>query len=217
MDQLHSKLFSDISMRTQISTSLMGRFGFSLDNLAKATEFLREVVQEGSIHIYQRNKLQEVFQKNIRSAEADKLFHELVFSDGKSLRTSPMVPVLQFPGRPILLDFSFGAGQILALQLLNSWNRHVEMSIREITTKQNLTQVKTKADANGTLEELRDLIFYTGIDEKISVNYRRELQDLANPSKKTSLYEFPMPPRRKYTVFNKSGTIWIGENRSDSI
>ena len=104
------------------------------------------------------------------------------------------MPVLQFPGRPSLLDFSFGAGQILALQLLNSWNRQVEMSIMEVTTKQNLVQMKTKLDADKTLEELRDLILHTGIDEKISVNYRRELQDLANPSKKTFLYEFPLPP-----------------------
>ena len=104
------------------------------------------------------------------------------------------MPVLQFPGGPTLLDFSFGAGQILALQLLNSWNRHVEMLIREITTKQNLTQMKTKRYVDETLDELRDLIFHTGIDEKISVNYRRELKDLANPSKKTFLYEFPVPP-----------------------
>ena len=48
------------------------------------------------------------------------------------------MPVLQFPGIPGLLNFSFGAGQILALQLLNAWNRHVEGLIREITTKQNL-------------------------------------------------------------------------------
>jgi hypothetical protein len=104
------------------------------------------------------------------------------------------MPVLQFPGTPGLLNFSFGAGQILALQLLNTWNRHVEGLIREITTKQNLAQMKTKTDANETLEELQDLIFHTGIDEKISINYLRELQDLASPSKKTFLYELPMPP-----------------------
>ena len=106
------------------------------------------------------------------------------------------MPVLQFPGRPTLLDFSFGAGQILALQLLNSWNRHVKMSIMDITTKQNLAQMKTKTDADETLKELQHLILHTGIDEKISVNYRRELQDLANPSKKTFLYEFPIPPEK---------------------
>jgi len=104
------------------------------------------------------------------------------------------MPVLQFPGRPSLLDFSFGAGQILALQLLNSWNRHVETSVKKITTNQNLAQMKANIDVDKTLEELRDLIFHTGIDEKISVNYQGELQDLANPSKKTFLYEFSMPP-----------------------
>ncbi|WP_148690150.1 hypothetical protein [Cuniculiplasma divulgatum] len=104
------------------------------------------------------------------------------------------MPVLQFPERPSLLDFSFGAGQILALQLLNSWNRHVEKLVTEITTKQSPSQTNANTDANKTLEELRDLIFHTGINEKISVNYRRELQDLANPSRKTFLYEFPIPP-----------------------
>jgi hypothetical protein len=104
------------------------------------------------------------------------------------------MPVLQFPARYPLLDFSFGAGEILALQLLNFWNRKMEMSIREITTKQNSSQMKTKAETEETLQELRDLIFHRGIDEKISVNYRRELLDLANPSAKTFLYEFPIPP-----------------------
>ncbi len=103
------------------------------------------------------------------------------------------IPVLQFPGRPFL-DFSFGAGQILALQLLNSWNRHVETSVMEITTKKNPVQKKDNMDADETLEELQNIISYSGINEKISVNYRRDLQDLANPSNKTSLYEFPMPP-----------------------
>lgn len=111
---------------------------------------------------------------------------------GIPLTNLESMPVLQFPGTPGLLDFSFGAGQILALQLLNAWNRHVEELIREVTTKQNLAQMKTKTDANEILEELQDLIFHTGIDEKISINYLRELQDLANPSKKTFLYELPI-------------------------
>lgn len=110
MAQLYSKLFSDFSMRTQINASLKSRFGFSLDNLAKATEFLREIVQEGSIHIYPRNKLQEVFQNNIKSAEADKLFQELVFSDGKSLRTSPMVPVSG--GQLLVLPWILNLGSV---------------------------------------------------------------------------------------------------------
>ncbi|MGC8618712.1 MAG: hypothetical protein ACP5UZ_08285, partial [Thermoplasmata archaeon] len=86
-----------------------------------------------------------------------------------------------------------GGGQILALQLLNTWNRHVEGLIGKITTKQNLAQMKNKTDANDTLEELQDLIFHKGIDEKISINYLRELQNLASPSKKTFLYELPLP------------------------
>jgi hypothetical protein len=104
------------------------------------------------------------------------------------------MPVLQFPGKYPLLDFSFGAGQILALQLLNSWNRNVEMSIREVTTKQTTAPMNIKTETEETLEELRDLLFHRSIDQKISVNYRRELLDLANPSAKTFLYELPIPP-----------------------
>jgi hypothetical protein len=104
------------------------------------------------------------------------------------------MPVLQFPGRYPLLDFSFGAGQILALQLLNSWNRNVEMLIREVTTKQTTAPMNIKTETEETLEELRDLLFHRSIDQKISVNYRRELLDLANPSAKTFLYELPIPP-----------------------
>ncbi len=41
---------------------------------------------------------------------------------------------------------------------------------------------------------MQDLIFHTAIDEKISVNYLKELKDLVNPSQKTFLYELPIPP-----------------------
>jgi hypothetical protein len=54
--------------------------------------------------------------------------------------------------------------------------------------------MKTNMDADETLEELRNLMFHMSIDEKISVNYRGELQDLANPSNKTVLYELLVPP-----------------------
>lgn len=104
------------------------------------------------------------------------------------------MPVLQFPGIPGLLDFSFGAGQILTLQLLNSWNKYVEMSIREVATRQGISHVETKTDADETLDELRTLIFFRDINEKISINYRWALHGLANSSMKTFLYEFPLPP-----------------------
>lgn len=123
------------------------------------------------------------------------LYLSVLSMEEKPLEILENMPVLQLPDRHSLLDFSFGAGQILALQLLNSWNRHVETSIKKITTKQNSAQVRTNMDANKTLEELRDLIFNTGMDEKILVNYRKELHDLADSSKKTFLYEFPMPPK----------------------
>ena len=104
------------------------------------------------------------------------------------------MPVLQFPGPFPLLDFSSGAGQILMLQLLNSWNRYVEKSVKDITTKQNADNSDINMHTDKTLDDLRKLMFLKDINEKISVNYSGKLNDLANPSEKTFLYEFPMPP-----------------------
>ncbi len=108
-------------------------------------------------------------------------------------------PVLEFPGKSPLLDFSSGPGQILALQLFNSWNRYVEMSIRDVTTKHTTAPMNIKTETAETLEELRDLLFHRSIDQKISVNCLRELLDLAKPSAKTFLYEFPIPPEEDST------------------
>ncbi len=114
---------------------------------------------------------------------------------GIPLTNLESMPVLQFPGTPLLLDFSSGAGQLLALQLLNSWNRYVEMSVKGITKKQSIEQRDLNRDTEVTLQELRSLIFLKGINEKISVNYLDKLNDLAHPSKKTFLQEFPIPPK----------------------
>lgn len=104
------------------------------------------------------------------------------------------MPVLQFPEQFPLLNFSSGAGQILMLQLLNSWNRYVEKSVKDITTKQSTSKSDANMDTDKTLDDLGKLIFFKGINEKISVNYLGRLNDLANPSEKTFLYEFPIPP-----------------------
>ena len=81
-------------------------------------------------------------------------------------------PVLEFPGAGLVLfDFSHGAGQIMALHLLSSWNRFVDMSVRNAIT--NLDNTSTD-EANGldkTLEELRKLIQSQNITEKILINY----------------------------------------------
>ena len=111
---------------------------------------------------------------------------------GIPLSNLESMPVLQIHGISGLLNFSYGAGQILMLQLLNTWNRYVEGLIKSITTEQNLAQIKINTDVNYTLKELQDLISNISIYEKISVNYLEELQDLANPSKKTFLYELPI-------------------------
>lgn len=98
-------------------------------------------------------------------------------------------PPLEFPSRYLILDFSSGGGQLLMMQLLNSWNRYVEMSIKKIANKRNTAQIKTKKEVGEILKELQDLILYNGIDKKISVNYMESLQNLADPSNKTFLRE----------------------------
>jgi hypothetical protein len=95
LDTLYSKLFADASLRSKINSSLKSIYGFSIDNLAGALDFLRGVVQNGVIHIYPSNEIRKIFQKNVRNKEADNLFEHLIFKKGKSLRTSPMVPVVR--------------------------------------------------------------------------------------------------------------------------
>ena len=156
MDQLYSKLFSDVSMRTQINASLMSHLGFSLDNLVNATEFLREIVQEKPIHIYPRNKLQEVFQKNIRSAEADKLFQELVFDDGKSLRTSPLVPVVG--GQLLVLPWILNLGSVFDELLRSAMSeRSLSGKIADFMGKTAFEQYVTEKVQNLGIAPIRNI------------------------------------------------------------
>ena len=111
-------------------------------------------------------------------------------------------PLIKLDSRPALqtpcvrgpLDFLFGAGQILALLLLNTWNKYVHGVAEKIINKKSLFEMNTNKDIEETLEELRLLISLKAINEKISANYLEKLNDLANPPKQAVLHELLIPP-----------------------
>ena len=110
LDNLYLKLFADAPLRSKINSSLKSIYGFSIENLAGASEFLRWVVQNGVIHIYPSSEIRKIFQKNIKNKEADNLFEHLIFGKGKSLRTSPMVPVVR--GQLLVLPWILNLGSV---------------------------------------------------------------------------------------------------------
>lgn len=103
-------------------------------------------------------------------------------------------PVLQIPGIRGPLDFLYGAGQILALLLFNTWNKYVYGVNEKIINKKSPFELNTNKDIEETLEELRLLISLKAINEKISTNYLEKLNDLANPSKQALFHELLIPP-----------------------
>ena len=113
----------------------------------------------------------------------------------------PEAPFINFDGRPALqfigargiLDFTAGAGQIITLQLLNTWNRYVETKIEDIITGREQYGLGTKKDIDKTLEDMKSLVQIKGINEKMLFIYLGKLKDFANSSTKTHLYELPMP------------------------
>lgn len=110
LDNLYSKLFADAPLLSKINSSLKSIYGFSIENLAGASEFLRWIVQNGVIHIYPSSEIRTVFQKNVKNKEADNLFEHLIFGKGKSLRTSPMVPVAR--GQLLILPWILNLGSV---------------------------------------------------------------------------------------------------------
>lgn len=130
----------------------------------------------------------------------------LASGSAPALMQTDTKPVLEFPGAAsALFDFSHGAGQIMALHLLSSWNRYVDMSVRDaITDLGNSTTGKANG-LNKTLEELRKLIQSQNITEKILINYTERLMALSSPSQNNPLYE-------EYTVFVGDPSIAFGNN-----
>ncbi len=103
-------------------------------------------------------------------------------------------PVLQIPGIRGPLDFLYGAGQILALLLLNTWNKYVYGVNEKIINKKSPFELNANKDIEETLEELRLLISLKAINEKISANYLEKLNDLATPSKQGLFHGLVIPP-----------------------
>jgi len=73
------------------------RYGFKLDDLANASEYLERLYNwfkaEKELPIVHKNKLHGVFIKNIRDARASRLLNALIFGKGKDLMKSPLIPL----------------------------------------------------------------------------------------------------------------------------
>jgi len=119
------------------------------------------------------------------------------------------MPILQSLGYSFL-DFSYSAEQILLLQLLNSWNRYLEKSINDITTKH--TQFKSdNKNFDNVIKELHDLISYRDTNEKISTNFKGNLQNLIDPIKNTILHEVLIPLKEDTPLLtNPEKYGWLG-------
>ena len=121
----------------------------------------------------------------------------LASGSAPALMQTDTKPVLEFPGAGLaLFDFSHGAGQIMALHLLSSWNRYVDMSVRDAITDLGNSTTDKANGLNKTLEELRKLIQSQNITEKILINYTERLMALSSPPQNNPLYE-------EYTVFQE--------------
>lgn len=116
-------------------------------------------------------------------------------------------PVLEFPGAGLaLFDFSHGAGQIMALHLLSSWNRYVDMSVRDAITNLGNTTTDKANGLDKTLEELRKLIQSQNITEKILINYTERLMALSSPVPQNN------PLHEEYTVLVGDPSIAFRNN-----
>lgn len=130
----------------------------------------------------------------------------LASGSAPALMQTDTKPVLEFPGAGLaLFDFSHGAGQIMALHLLSSWNRYVDMSVRDAITDLGNSTTDKANGLNKTLEELRKLIQSQNITEKILINYTERLMALSSPPQNNPLYE-------EYTVFLGDPSIAFGNN-----
>lgn len=78
--------------RDVINDSLMKEYGFTLEDLGEATQYLEDLVNKNQVYIH-GNQLHAAFTKNMRSGRADNLFNFLKFGEGRDLRKSPLIPV----------------------------------------------------------------------------------------------------------------------------
>jgi len=76
-----------------INNYLFRNYKFYLDDLARALSYLENLVEHDQGIYFYRNKIHEVFTKNIRSGRAERLIKALTFGKDKDLWRSPLIPV----------------------------------------------------------------------------------------------------------------------------
>ncbi len=90
-------------------------------------------------------------------------------------------PSLMTPRSFPLYDLSDGVGQLLFLDLLNSWNKYVEKELNKLVQHRSTDKKKLKDDISEKSSELGKLFNFGIINERTSVNFGPELNSIANP------------------------------------
>ena len=97
LDWFYPRLRNHKNFINALDEYLLRRYGFKLNDLANASEYLESLYsqfkEEKKFPIIYKNKLHEVFTKNIRDARASRLLNALIFGKGKDLMKSPLIPL----------------------------------------------------------------------------------------------------------------------------
>ena len=89
---IYREKFRDSDLIKFIDNYLFENYGFYLDDLVGALLYLEHLTEQKQPY-FDRNKIHEVFTKNIRSGRAEKLLKALTFDKDKDLQKSPLIPV----------------------------------------------------------------------------------------------------------------------------
>ena len=97
LDWFYPRLGKHKEFVNALDNYLLSKYGFNLNDLAGASEYLMQLYkkfkEEKQPPIVYKNKLHEVFSKNIRSTRSSKLLNALIFCKGKDLMKSPLIPL----------------------------------------------------------------------------------------------------------------------------
>ncbi|MHA1595522.1 MAG: hypothetical protein ACTSXX_12420 [Candidatus Baldrarchaeia archaeon] len=132
LEWFYSRLATHKELINALDSYLLKKYGFYLNDLANASEYLMNLYNEfkrkNEPPIIHKNKLHEVFSKNIRCARSSKLLHALIFDRNKDLLRSPLIPL---KNGDLLI-----AGWVFDLHLhFDAWIRHImeeEPRLRDI-------------------------------------------------------------------------------------
>lgn len=123
----------------------------------------------------------------------------LISSD--DVKNNPIViledkPVLQMLGGLPIRDFSAGCGQIVMLQLLNTWNRHVENVVPDSGADTQNSDDIAHSRLDKAIREIKVLSDTSVFNIRIDLKFRNGLLSLSNNSRSTfSLQETPILSR----------------------